>query len=72
MMIRTLIDLKKGDEVTVKYLSSMDTYEKRHHICEKIWGFQCDCRLCELDRQEPPELAKERQELVNKYEDELE
>jgi hypothetical protein len=71
IMIRTLIDLKKGDEVTVKYVPPLETYEKRHYFCTKIWGFQCQCRLCELDRQEPLELAKERQQLVIKYEDEL-
>jgi hypothetical protein len=71
MMIRTVIDLKKGDEVTVKYLPPMDTYEKRHHVFTKKWGFQCECRLCKLDRQESPELVKERQKWVNKYEEEV-
>jgi hypothetical protein len=71
MMLRALFDLKKGDEVTVNYLPPVKTYEKRQHGCTKIWGFQCECRLCELDRQEPPELAKERQKLVKKYKDEL-
>jgi hypothetical protein len=70
-MIRALCDLKKGDEVTVNYLSSLKTYEERHRGCTKKWGFQCECRLCELDRQEPPALAKERQKLAEKFAEEL-
>jgi hypothetical protein len=71
MMIRTLVDLEKGDELTVNCLPHWETYEERHHSCTKKWGFQCECRLCELDRQEPPELAKERQNLVNDCKEEL-
>jgi hypothetical protein len=71
MMIRALFDLKKGDEVTVNYVLPLNTYEERHHLCTKKWGFQCDCRLCQLDRQEPPERAKERQKLLNKFAEEL-
>jgi hypothetical protein len=71
MMIRALFDLKKGDEVTATYVFPLNTYEERHQRCTTKWGFQCECRLCELDRQEPPELANERQKWVKKYEEEL-
>jgi hypothetical protein len=70
-MIRALIDLKKGDEVMVNYLSPLRTYDDRHNRCTKKWGFQCECRLCVLDRQEPPALAKERQKLAEKFDEEL-
>jgi SET domain-containing protein len=71
MMIRAICDLKKGDEVTVHYQPPLHTYEQRSAVLESKWGFLCDCRLCELDRQECPNIATERNQLVKAYKEEF-
>ena len=71
MTIRALFDLKKGDEVTVSYMPPVKAYEERNIAFTQKWGFQCECRLCTLDRQEPSELAKQRENLINKFNEEL-
>jgi hypothetical protein len=71
-MVRTFCDLKKGDEVTMGYLSPFDTYAERKARSTKKWGFQCgDCGLCNLDRQEAPGIVKERNQLVNQFKEEF-
>jgi hypothetical protein len=69
MMIRVLFDLEKGAEVIlpVNPFFPLQIYEERNNYFIRRWGFQCDCRLCILDRQEPKELAKKRKKLVEDF-----
>jgi hypothetical protein len=68
MMLRARCDLKKGDELTLEYVKPLGTYEERNAAFIRKWGFQCDCCLCRLDRQEPKELVEERKQLVKQAE----
>jgi hypothetical protein len=69
MMLRTICDLKKGEEVTINYQYPfpMKSYEKRTEFLAKKYGFQCTCRLCQLDRQEPTGRVEKRKELVEEF-----
>ncbi|KAH7716150.1 TPR domain protein [Aphelenchoides avenae] len=49
-------DIKKGEEVTRPYVDPMKPLSERW-----LW-FECDCRLCELDRADP--RRDEREELL--------
>lgn len=50
MTVFNVVDLKKGDEVTVNYCDPLDPYQKRADRLKFSYDFSCDCRLCELDR----------------------
>jgi len=47
--VTTLVDIKKGQEVTLSYLGEQDLdapYPQRKHLLKESWGFDCACRLC--------------------------
>jgi SET domain-containing protein len=68
MMVRALCDLKKGDELTTSYKPSLDmSFEERNAFFVQRHQFECDCRLCHLERQEAPELRQKRKGMVDEY-----
>ncbi len=36
----------------MNYVASMESFRRRSQVCEDF-GFQCRCRLCEIDRSDP-------------------
>ena len=42
--------IKKGDEITILYLSRFKSYEGRTDLIKKIYNFECDCILCEMEK----------------------
>ncbi|KAH7716696.1 TPR domain-containing protein [Aphelenchoides avenae] len=68
MVAFTMVDIKQGEELTFSYESLSDSYEyRKSHLM--TYGVVCDCRLCELDREDPrcterEELAEEIDKLV--------
>jgi hypothetical protein len=65
MLIYATRDLRKGDEITHSYVHPSYEYAERHRRCKNQWGFECDCRLCELDKVDP-ECSK-RARLVTEF-----
>ena len=57
-------DIKKNEEVTTSYLCGGVNYDKRQEKLFKKYHFQCDCKLCIYDKNEP-DLPK-RELLLNK------
>jgi hypothetical protein len=49
ILIHARKDLKKGDEVTLAYISMRNSYSERTKKIFTSWGFTCQCRLCKLD-----------------------
>ena len=55
-------DIKKGEELTVSYVSKYRfEFKYRREVCEQF-GFECKCRLCEADKADAK--LDERQALV--------
>jgi hypothetical protein len=57
MLVYALRDIEQGEEVTLKYVG-YDTYANRGKSL-RSFGFECDCRLCELDRADDQEICRE-------------
>ena len=61
--------IKKGDEITILYLSKFKNYEARTELFKKIYNFECDCILCEIEKNSRikfPEIMKEYNDLYYK------
>ncbi|PKS12359.1 hypothetical protein jhhlp_001659 [Lomentospora prolificans] len=39
-------DIQPGEEITISYISPVDTTENRRHRLQSHWGFTCTCPLC--------------------------
>ncbi|KAH7716697.1 TPR domain protein [Aphelenchoides avenae] len=61
MTVFALADVKQGEELTLSYVPLMDSYEHRKSGIA-AYDVVCDCRLCELDREDP--RCKEREQLA--------
>lgn len=64
-----MVDIKRGEELTFCYIALEESYEYRKRILGETYDVVCDCRLCELDREdrrymEREELAEEIDMLV--------
>ena len=42
--------IKKGEEITVLYLTTPKHYEARTDLYQKMYNFECNCHLCELEK----------------------
>ena len=69
MLIYAVEDIKEGTELTVSY-TYCEFYAQRKEAITKQWGFECNCRLCELDRADPGGEAK-RKALLDDFQREL-
>ncbi|TCD60526.1 hypothetical protein EIP91_009934 [Steccherinum ochraceum] len=65
MAIRATRDLKAGEEVTMTYCDSAQTYQKRTEFVQKKWRFACDCLLCKADLSDSPAARSRRAEAVD-------
>lgn len=48
MAVRAIVDVQKGQEITVSYTDPYDTKAKRHEAL----GFQCYCKICKYTGKE--------------------
>lgn len=53
-MARTVQDLKKGDELVFSYTDPLRSLKERNKF-----GFECRCRLCEWQRNNPNDKVRE-------------
>ncbi|USW58215.1 Putative SET domain, tetratricopeptide-like helical domain superfamily [Septoria linicola] len=63
MILRATKDIKEGEEITHTY-SEVADYDARAAALMTTWGFECQCKLCEAERQDGKELRDKRQELA--------
>ncbi|KAK5675731.1 hypothetical protein LTS10_011458 [Elasticomyces elasticus] len=60
MVLRATRDIAQGEEVLHAYvLPSFGVAERRMRM-EAVWGFRCDCKLCETDIKESEEVRERR------------
>jgi tetratricopeptide (TPR) repeat protein len=56
LIIHALKDIKKDEEITIRYSPSGYTnlinYAERSDITSRLYNFKCDCQLCKLDGQD--------------------
>lgn len=62
MLVRTLRDVKAGEEIFHAYDESAD-YDTRKESLLRTWGFECSCALCAIEKAETVELRRKRREL---------
>ena len=61
--------IKKGEEITILYLTTPKYYKSRKNLIKNIYNFECDCSLCEIEKQnreEYPEILEKYDEYVTK------
>ncbi|CZR67705.1 uncharacterized protein PAC_17604 [Phialocephala subalpina] len=44
--MRAELDIKKGDEITISYITVSGDIEDRKDLLKKAWGFDCKCDAC--------------------------
>lgn len=45
-------DIEQGEELTITYLDSFESWGKRQERATGAWGFGCTCQQCSLDEKE--------------------
>ncbi|PWW74077.1 SET domain-containing protein [Tuber magnatum] len=66
LIVRAARDIPEGEEITINYLESECSVQKRQKACFSGWGFNCRCTLCEIETAEPQGVRDKREELVEK------
>ena len=71
MLLYAIEDVKEGAELTTSYLDfDGEFYAQRTENLKTKWNFECNCRLCELDRADPKGEIK-RKKLLDEFKREL-
>lgn len=52
MTIYALRDIKKNEEITIRYFPPELAYTQRDEYAVNKYKFKCDCQLCDLDRKD--------------------
>ncbi|KAF2033869.1 hypothetical protein EK21DRAFT_57881 [Setomelanomma holmii] len=65
LFLRTTRHIRAGDEITAQYVTPELTLGERQEKYKSTWGFECDCRLCQVDDQVGPAVEQERMALFN-------
>lgn len=66
MIIRTIIDIPKGEEIAIAY-GSVPHYDRRQEILMKHFK-RCDCELCKADRADTSIRRSKRDKLIEESE----
>lgn len=69
IVIRAAQNLAAGSELTHSYISILSGLEERQNGL-KIYGFQCDCRRCQIDKNTPLACRLKRDQIINDLETE--
>ena len=62
MLFHAIKDIKKGEEITTMYSQPFRSFPSRDQSFRLNYGFTCECRLCQLDRNDAE--CEERERLV--------
>ncbi|KAK3942908.1 hypothetical protein QBC46DRAFT_379061 [Diplogelasinospora grovesii] len=63
MVLRAITPIKAGEEIFHSYDESSD-YEARQEALMTTWGFECNCALCEVEKEDSPAVRKKRRDLA--------
>lgn len=62
MLLRAMRSIPKGEEIFHAYDESSD-YDTRQASLMTTWGFECSCKLCEVESSDSKEVRGKREEL---------
>ena len=65
MVVRTLLPLSRGDEVTLGYIWPDVSVDEREQTLERAFGFRCDCWYCREEKMDGEAARKRRKKLVD-------
>ncbi|KAK4958960.1 hypothetical protein LTR10_003759 [Elasticomyces elasticus] len=68
MVVHACHDIKAGEEITMRYTNSKEDGKATQAHTKKVWGFECDCVVCEADASTSFALRKRREVLVKEIE----
>ena len=60
--------IKKNEEITTSYIDCNEEYKKRQEKLKKFYGFECQCELCQIEKQkfkEMPEIKNKISSYIN-------
>ncbi|KAG6358541.1 hypothetical protein INS49_012058 [Diaporthe citri] len=63
MIVRAVRDIKAGEEILTSYQPASTSFPKRKEKLS-LWGFQCDCPLCQLEKKLPASVFAARDRIV--------
>ncbi len=64
MVVRALLPLSQGDEVTLGYICPGIAIDERQKMLKKTFGFQCDCWYCREENMDGEAAHKRRNEII--------
>uniref|UniRef100_A0A914YRG0 SET domain-containing protein n=1 Tax=Panagrolaimus superbus TaxID=310955 RepID=A0A914YRG0_9BILA len=64
MVIHATVDIKKGDEICLSYVSPLLEYSERKKKFQS-WKFTCKCQLCEIDSND--KFISKRHQMVTEF-----
>ena len=64
MVVRNLLPLSRGDEITLGYIWPDVSVDEREETLERAYGFRCDCWYCGEEKMDGEEARKRREKLV--------
>ena len=59
-------EINQGQEITMKYVSSMKLYKERQQILLENWRFNCSCQLCQYQSKKIDSTYNKYMELLDK------
>lgn len=62
MILRATCPIAAGDEIFHAYDESSD-YDSRQAALKLTWGFECNCKMCEVEKQVDPAVRRKREKL---------
>jgi tetratricopeptide (TPR) repeat protein len=65
MMLRATRRIQEGEEIFHSYDATRD-YDARQVGLRTTWNFECDCELCQAEREDAEDVRKRRTELMRK------
>ena len=65
MVVRALLPLSRGDEITLGYRGLDVSVDEREETLERGFGFRCDCWYCGEEKMDGKEARKKREKLVD-------
>ena len=60
MLFHAIKNIKKGEEITTMYSKPFRSFPSRDRSFRLNYGFTCECRLCQLDRNDADCEERER------------
>jgi len=59
-------EIQKGEEITVKYVSSTKSYKERQQTLLENWRFNCNCQLCKYQEKKRDKIYEDYMEMMDK------